>query len=164
MICFLSRNFFHFSEEVKQWNCWCILKESILIWSDGQSSKRRIQSISFSVSGHQKVCLSKEFRCFVYNNALTAISQYDNVCYFPELPGNAEKYKNIIESYFNEKLKLRLESFATYVVDIAILHNDTPIVIELNPYRSGHVKLFHHTFLWTLGASDQPIHDAFAFL
>merc|ERR1712154_260807 len=61
-----------------------------------------------------------EWRCFVYDKKLRAISQYNHYCYFPELGDNevfVECIKNKISEYFEENIQKKVPYF-NYVIDI----------------------------------------------
>eukprot|EP01083_Nonionella_stella_P017510 48981_1 len=90
-----------------------------------------------------------EFRCFVYDHKLRAISQYNHYCYFPELGDNAlfvECIKKKICGYFERNIEHKVP-YREYIVDIAIIILDEKkkenvdnldcVVIELNPYRTS---------------------------
>jgi len=73
-----------------------------------------------------------EFRGFVYKKNLTAVSQYDSHCYFPELVKNKDTIaKNFVE--FHKSIKHLIEP-ESYIVDFAILKNGTIKIVELNPF------------------------------
>lgn len=72
-----------------------------------------------------------EFRCFVNKKKMTAVTQYFEPLYFPELHHNKEKYGERILEYFDTiKDHIPLEE---YVLDVAVLPNEI-FVIELNPF------------------------------
>ena len=90
-----------------------------------------------------------EFRCFIYNKKLRAISQYNHYCYFKELGDNelfVDAIKEKIEKYFYENIVDKVPYF-DYVIDIGIIviNKDKDesnfelecIVIELNPYATS---------------------------
>ena len=54
--------------------------------------------------------MSKEFRVFVYNNNIVAISQQDICIVYKDLEHNIEKYVEIIISYFNTNVKNEIKS------------------------------------------------------
>jgi gamma-glutamylcyclotransferase (GGCT)/AIG2-like uncharacterized protein YtfP len=89
--------------------------------------------------------LEYEFRAFVYNGVLTAISQYDHYAYYPDLHTQRDKLLRGLYQYWkmvHESIKLQGGS---YVIDIGYLHqSDRFIVIELSPYTpcTG-AALFH---------------------
>ncbi|WP_191968184.1 cell division cycle protein 123 family protein [Legionella longbeachae] len=76
----------------------------------------------------------QEFRLFIYQNQLTAITQYNPYCRYPSLN---ESIKT------QEKLKIKFKDFVeqhqatigadNYILDIAYIHDEIK-VIELNPY------------------------------
>jgi hypothetical protein len=75
-----------------------------------------------------------EFRVFVCNDKVTAISQYNHWCVYDSLHGKP-----------NQELKERLHAYAMkvhpyvnqheYVIDLAVVGNDI-LVVELNPFDS----------------------------
>lgn len=75
--------------------------------------------------------LSAEFRGFVVDGKLTALSQYFAPCYFAELQGQ--------ENQVAEKCRLLLQQISNLipknvVCDFAVLE-DRVYVIELNPFN-----------------------------
>lgn len=48
--------------------------------------------------------LCNEFRCFIYNNKLTAATQYFQNCYFSKLLNHRNDYWNLIQTFYNETL------------------------------------------------------------
>jgi len=75
-----------------------------------------------------------EFRGFVYNNKLTALTQYFSYCYFPEVAGaKQETEKKILDFFDTIKGKIQHSCF---VIDFGISNNQV-IVIELNPFNKG---------------------------
>jgi hypothetical protein len=84
----------------------------------------------------------QEFRVFVHKNKITAISQqslYDSNTILEPL-NETEKIKLIhkwiiiITSYFENEVKKRFTHIDSYVMDFAILDDDTPYFIELNSF------------------------------
>eukprot|EP00485_Elphidium_margaritaceum_P005067 CAMPEP_0202693562 /NCGR_PEP_ID=MMETSP1385-20130828/7640_1 /ASSEMBLY_ACC=CAM_ASM_000861 /TAXON_ID=933848 /ORGANISM="Elphidium margaritaceum" /LENGTH=478 /DNA_ID=CAMNT_0049349253 /DNA_START=13 /DNA_END=1449 /DNA_ORIENTATION=- len=87
-----------------------------------------------------------EFRCFVYDKRLRAISQYNHYCYFKELGDDASFVHCIqqkIEQYFYDHIA-QVVPYFEYVLDIGVvvlneldrytLNNLQCLVIELNPF------------------------------
>jgi len=85
---------------------------------------------------------NKEFRVFVHNNKITAISQqslYDSNDILESLNANEKdviihKWINIINSYYETNVKQKITHIKSYVMDFAILDDDTPYFIELNSF------------------------------
>jgi len=75
----------------------------------------------------------QEFRAFVYNGNLTAISQYYHFCYFPNLVEKKDDIKEQIINFFELEVKNNLH-VDTCIIDFAIL-SDKPYVIELNNFH-----------------------------
>lgn len=76
-----------------------------------------------------------EFRAFVYDNKLTAVSQYFNNAYFPELIECKEKILKLIQDLFDKVSPIVGINPPEYVLDIGVLVNEEKAyVIELNPF------------------------------
>ena len=88
---------------------------------------------------HMKAHL--EFRGFVYETTLTALSQYNHVVHYPALVADAEMYRSLIWDFYNQHVKQHIKPFGNVVIDFCVIIDyDAPdpvrvIVIELNPYR-----------------------------
>ncbi|KAG2374514.1 hypothetical protein C9374_010798 [Naegleria lovaniensis] len=107
---------------------------------------------------HDNVDLRNEFRCFVHNKKLVAISQYDQHVFHPHVCEHKEEYVGAVKEFFENALSRRLEAhFESYVFDVMVVlkgestcHDDTypsrdeygfitsssskVYLIELNPY------------------------------
>jgi hypothetical protein len=86
--------------------------------------------------------VSMEFRGFVNNGRLNALSQYNHLCYFPELRRHRDRIGASISRFFNESISPCLSGhFESYVIDFAMTGFDESRpgverlwVIELNPF------------------------------
>jgi hypothetical protein len=76
--------------------------------------------------------LQSEFRVFVHEGRLTAISQYFWFCFFPELVEKHNEYLDAMVRCYEEQLSKRVP-YESYVVDFAVVGGKV-IVIELNPF------------------------------
>jgi hypothetical protein len=84
----------------------------------------------------------KEFRVFVYKNKITAISQQSLYDVNDILEPLTDKERNdliykwieIIKSYFDLEIKQKITHIDSYVMDFAILDDDSPYFIELNSF------------------------------
>eukprot|EP01113_Clastostelium_recurvatum_P011112 TRINITY_DN15602_c0_g3_i2.p1 TRINITY_DN15602_c0_g3~~TRINITY_DN15602_c0_g3_i2.p1 ORF type:complete len:326 (+),score=17.66 TRINITY_DN15602_c0_g3_i2:20-997(+) len=76
-----------------------------------------------------------EFRCFVYEHNMTAISQYFHDCYFPDMIARKSVISDQIQAFWQAHIKHRLTYLVSYVIDVAVLQ-DHVRVIELNPFDS----------------------------
>ncbi len=80
-----------------------------------------------------------EFRGFVSEGKLTAISQYFSVCYFEELSRNQEAIREKIVNY-HESIKERIQPhLKSYGIDFFIASDGRVITIELNPFYTRSV-------------------------
>ena len=78
-----------------------------------------------------------EFRAFVHNNHINAITQYFSFCYFPELVQNKQKLQNLMLNFFNDHVKQHLINHQSYVIDFYVKQDDQVMIIELNPFHNG---------------------------
>jgi len=79
-----------------------------------------------------------EFRAFVSKGRLTAISQYNHDCYFPEVARRKEDIRVLLVSYWESEVKARVP-LADYIVDFAVLgllEDRRVAVVELNPFAT----------------------------
>ena len=60
-----------------------------------------------------------EFRVFVVDNAISAVSQYYDLCYVPEIAAHRDEIRERIDRYFVEQVRDRVR-IPTYTVDLAL--------------------------------------------
>ena len=84
----------------------------------------------------QDLCDDLEFRAFIYNNKLTAITQYDHYIKFEHIIKNKDKYQQMINDYWNKNIKNIIKT-PNYSIDFAILNNNQVIVIEMSPFMKS---------------------------
>jgi hypothetical protein len=98
-------------------------------------------ALSFSNSWTQHICLrtfvniptSHEFRAFVYDGKLTALSQYYVPAYFPEL--DKEKVLALVQDSFPKIAAACPLDPPEYSIDLAVdVEKERCYVIELNPF------------------------------
>ncbi|OHT14245.1 hypothetical protein TRFO_15397 [Tritrichomonas foetus] len=71
-----------------------------------------------------------EFRCFIYNFEITALTQYDNVSYYSDIEANKEEILRAIRDLFDNKIQEKLKNENSpfkegrCVIDFAIYFND----------------------------------------
>ncbi|KAL0476368.1 gamma-glutamylcyclotransferase [Acrasis kona] len=84
---------------------------------------------------HEGMSLEYEFRVFVNHNKITAISQYDHYCEYPDLVAIKDQVQSlIIEKWSQVHQHIGQES---YVIDFSYDPNKKTIVmIELSPFRT----------------------------
>ena len=77
------------------------------------------------------VSLTNTFVVFIFNNRLTAATQYTDIVYVPEMSEKREEIKRFIQKYWEEvKEKIKCES---YTMDLAIDPSlEHAIIVELN--------------------------------
>ena len=74
-----------------------------------------------------------EFRAFVYNYKLTAITQYDQYIKFEHIIKNKDKYEKMINDYWSKNIKDLIKT-PNYSIDFAIINDNEVIVIEMSPF------------------------------
>lgn len=77
---------------------------------------------------------SAEYRCFVKDGELIAVSHYDYLTNYDATPEDGgAAIRAVIDRWFTETLKPRLH-VSTVVFDVFLGWNQPPFLIELNPY------------------------------
>lgn len=133
--------------------------------------KTIVESLVTSIQGHtpikddtehiklyllpwKEIDSSKEFRVFVHDNKITAISQQNLYSANSGLKDIKEtkreeiitKWCNLILEYFNDVISKRITHIKDYTIDVCLLENDVPYFIETNcfgkEYAAGS-SLFH---------------------
>ena len=74
-----------------------------------------------------------EFRAFIYDYKLTAITQYDHYIKFDHIINNKEKYQKMIHDFWNKNIK-EIIKIPNYSIDFAIMNDDKVIAIEMSPF------------------------------
>ena len=82
----------------------------------------------------EKLSLHREYRGFVYENKLTALSQQHLYCLCDRT--GAERDPQIIVDYYYSVMRQRISHVYCYTFDIAVLEDNTPYFIELNSFGS----------------------------
>jgi len=135
-------------------NLYTILESSITSTLEHSPIPEDIKQLKFYLLPWKNIIHDQEFRVFVYKNRITAISQqhlYTINQKLKELKSEEQEkliqqWINIIYNYFNTSIINRITHMDSYVMDVAILENDEPYFIEINPfgreYSSGS-SLFH---------------------
>ncbi|GFS15448.1 cell division cycle protein 123 homolog [Elysia marginata] len=77
-----------------------------------------------------------EFRGFVHQQKLTAISQYNYLIFSQRLADNKDFYLQTITTFFENNIKPKLSGFVMdYIIDFAVCENGAKVwVIEINPF------------------------------
>jgi len=107
------------------------LKLGIKKYEQDIKNKETTFDIQIIVRQWVTVPISGEFRGFVYAKELTALSQYFDSCYFPELIKNESKILSRIQEFFT-KIKKSIP-LSNYIIDFA-LTSENIYIIELNPF------------------------------
>lgn len=91
---------------------------------------------------YKNVDINKEFRVFVKNNRITAISQQNIYTKSLFIISKSEKEQTIfiqdLLNYFELNIKNKLIEFNDYVMDIAFLDNNEFYFIEINPFGKSY--------------------------
>lgn len=108
---------------------------------------RNIEKLKLYLIPWKEINPLKEFRIFVYNNNITAISQQE-LYTINTIASNKNIFKwiEIILNYFDKKIKNKFIDIKNYSIDFAILDDDTPYFIEINSFGKEYAAgsaLFH---------------------
>lgn len=79
------------------------------------------------------VDLKNEYRAFVYQNEMNAVSQYDKDVFHEDISENSTLIGKQIKSYWEKKVKKQLMDYESYIIDFVIIGDDVKVV-ELNPF------------------------------
>jgi len=94
-------------------------------------------SSSLIIRPWYNIDVDMEFRCFVSQGVMTAISQYNHGMYFKRLFNLKDNLRAQIVQFWTSECQQALSSkFKDYVIDIAVC-KDQCYVIELNPWEAG---------------------------
>ena len=74
-----------------------------------------------------------EFRAFIYESKLTAITQYNHYIKFDHIIKNKDKYQQMIHDFWNKNIK-NIIKITNYSIDFAILDENKVMVIEMSPF------------------------------
>ena len=83
----------------------------------------------------RKITKAREFRLFIYEGKLSAMSQYHLIRHFRRLEGVKEAYWKLAENFIGE-IAWRLP-VKTLVMDIYITSGNEILIIDLNPWGDG---------------------------
>eukprot|EP00040_Diaphanoeca_grandis_P041754 m.263444 g.263444 ORF g.263444 m.263444 type:complete len:365 (+) comp50435_c0_seq1:183-1277(+) len=94
---------------------------------------------NFVVRQWVDIDVDMEFRGFVKDGKLCALSQYNHLAYFPRVANQQDHIASIVRDFFKRNITSALkQTFDDYIVDFAITHlgeeNQKIWVIELNPF------------------------------
>src|SRR3989338_7709884 len=77
-----------------------------------------------------------QFRCFVHNSKLTAVTQYFDWIYDPELAALKEHIGKLLVEFFEEHVRPAV-AMESYVYDVYLAKSQTMLLIEFNPFSKG---------------------------
>eukprot|EP01126_Amoeba_proteus_P022828 TRINITY_DN2299_c0_g1_i10.p1 TRINITY_DN2299_c0_g1~~TRINITY_DN2299_c0_g1_i10.p1 ORF type:complete len:232 (-),score=54.17 TRINITY_DN2299_c0_g1_i10:696-1391(-) len=104
---------------------------------------------SLVVRKWKPIAVDMEFRGFVKNSRITALSQYNYVAFFPKLVSLKDKIEQMIVSFFyNSCLPALNGKYNEFIIDFGIVGEslDEIVVIELNEFMdTTDGCLFHWT-------------------
>lgn len=95
----------------------------------------RTESIKLYLIPWVEIPQGSEYRVFVYQGKITAISQQDLYCVREDrISTHWEKHIEVITTYFESFLKQHLNHVWSYAIDIAVMEDEKPFFIEINPF------------------------------
>ncbi|XP_013387915.1 cell division cycle protein 123 homolog [Lingula anatina] len=93
---------------------------------------------NFVIRQYHHIDVDMEFRGFVFNNRLTALSQYNYLIYSKRLVKQKEHVLNLITEFYNQEVLPRLKTAKfekDFIIDFALTDEGKRIwVIEINPF------------------------------
>jgi len=98
---------------------------------DGAKDDEESISLQLLVRKWVEIPLFNEFRAFVYHGELTAITQYFDTLYFPELDNFDPA---VLRQFYDDCVKPNVQWGPDFVIDFGIALDGQIFVIELNPF------------------------------
>lgn len=77
-----------------------------------------------------------EFRCFVHDLKLNAITQYFDWLHFPELVQRKQELQDLMTSFFYEHVA-PVAPYRSFVIDFYVSASNQVMIIEFNPFHNG---------------------------
>ena len=93
---------------------------------------------------YRHISKAREFRLFVHDGKLSAMSQYNLVRHFRRLEGERDKYWQMAENFVNEIIWLL--PIKTLVIDVYITSSKKVMIIDLNPWGKPTSPLLLNTW------------------
>ncbi|MCY3414165.1 MAG: hypothetical protein INQ03_21145 [Candidatus Heimdallarchaeota archaeon] len=119
----------HSGEEAIQ-----ILCSSTRVYDDLKEAVEKHSPGKLIIRQWKEMRLEHEFRGFVYDNTLTALTQYFHYCYFPGLKDKMGDIQRRVTKLFEEfKDKVDMDN---YIIDFVVTEKDAYLV-EFNPFLYG---------------------------
>eukprot|EP01102_Stenamoeba_stenopodia_P011683 TRINITY_DN3610_c0_g1_i1.p1 TRINITY_DN3610_c0_g1~~TRINITY_DN3610_c0_g1_i1.p1 ORF type:complete len:320 (+),score=67.86 TRINITY_DN3610_c0_g1_i1:55-1014(+) len=84
------------------------------------------------VREYRSLPVDSEFKGFVYNKQLNALTQYDSQAFYNELPGKIDRIAMQIQEFHN-KVK-DVIPMSAYIVDFCVIDDNEIKIVELNPF------------------------------
>ena len=81
-----------------------------------------------------KFPVKNELRGFVYNGVFTALTQYNNLAYFPEQKKNKDEVEQKVKHLMKQFIDAMEDILSSFVVDIVLDEEGQVWVVEVNPF------------------------------
>jgi len=111
-----------------------LLRKSSRIQGDLKACLESSETMNLIIRQFVKFPVKNELRGFVYNGVFTALTQYNNLTYFPE----QKEGKKIVEQRVKDMMKRFICSMAntltSFIVDIVLDEDGKVWVVEVNPF------------------------------
>ena len=75
-----------------------------------------------------------QFRGFVYKGTLTAISQFNQYCYFSTIADEAPRIGSLLQAFWLAEVRTPLGALASYVIDFLVYSDDSVKIINLHQF------------------------------
>jgi hypothetical protein len=111
-----------------------MLGDSHRCWQDLSSSKDVGSPVGVVLRQWASIHPSLEFRGFVYDKKLNAISSYNRAVCWPGVPEKVAEIEEKCRTYY-EKIKSKIpDNMKNFIVDFAILEDGSVTVVEFNDF------------------------------
>ena len=124
-----------FAEEYTYFTKSARVLEDLLLFLKYDKKQREENPIKIIIREWVDIPSKYEFRSFVKNKQLTAISQYFDTCFYPDLVAEEDLIKEKLYDFFTNQVAHRVP-LNDYICDFAIDSNGRVYIVELNPFST----------------------------
>jgi len=111
-----------------------LLRKSERIQGDLQTCLRTSEPMSLVVREFVSFPVKNELRGFVYKGRLTALTQYNNLAFFPEHLDSKAEIEAKVKSFAEGFIKAMESVLGSFIIDIVVDNNGKVWVVEVNPF------------------------------
>merc|ERR1712080_103238 len=111
-----------------------LLRKSERIQGDLEACLENKETMQLIVREFVQFPVKNELRGFVYNGFLTALTQYNNIAFFPHTKQDKEEVEERVKDFMEKLIQEMKPSLSSFVVDIVIDLESRVWAVEINPF------------------------------